>query len=67
VELPAYYTLDLQAGVMRDGLRLQVFAKNVTDRRGINSLSSNTGGLDPDWVAGVIQPRTVGVSVSKTF
>jgi outer membrane receptor protein involved in Fe transport len=64
VTLPAYYTLDLQAGVMHEGWRLQVFAKNVTDQRGINSLGSNPGTLaSPDWVAGVIQPRTVGVQV----
>jgi outer membrane receptor protein involved in Fe transport len=68
VNMPSYYTLDLNAGVTHQGWRAQVFARNVTDSRGITSLGSNPGTIaSQDWVAGVIEPRTVGVSVSKAF
>ncbi|HEX3406369.1 MAG TPA: TonB-dependent receptor [Caulobacteraceae bacterium] len=66
--MPAYYTLDLHVGATHEGWRLVVFARNVTDQRGITSLGPNTGNpLVSDWVAAVINPRTVGVSVSKAF
>lgn len=68
VNMPAYYTLDLHAGITHDGWRAQVFARNVTDQRGITSIGSNPGVIKTtDWEAGVIQPRTVGVSLSKAF
>jgi outer membrane receptor protein involved in Fe transport len=68
IDMPAYYTLDLHAGVTHEGWQLQFFARNVTDQRGITSIGSNSGSLiSRDWVAGVITPRTVGVSLSSRF
>jgi outer membrane receptor protein involved in Fe transport len=67
-DLPAYYTLDLQAGVTRGPVAISLFAKNVTDQRGITALSSNTGvATNPSYEAAVITPRTIGVSVATKF
>lgn len=68
VPTPAYYTLDLNAGLTHETWALKVFARNVTDQRGITSIGANTGvATSRDFQAGVIQPRTIGVSLSKTF
>ncbi|HWE98218.1 MAG TPA: TonB-dependent receptor, partial [Caulobacteraceae bacterium] len=68
VNMPAYETLDLQAGVRHEHWEIEVFAKNVTDQRGITAIASNTGvAQSPDYAASVIQPRTVGVSVTTKF
>lgn len=70
-DLPAYYTLDLRAGVTHGRVAIDLFAKNVTDQRGITALGSNTGVLSPTGVdaytAAVITPRTVGLSISTKF
>jgi outer membrane receptor protein involved in Fe transport len=65
--LPAYTTLDLRAGVEMHQYRLQVYAKNVTDERGI--LSFGGVGSTPNGGAqlGLVRPRTVGVSLSASF
>lgn len=63
-DLGAYTKLDLHAGVDYGTWRVNLYADNVTDRRGILD-----GGLDlvPTTAFIYIQPRTMGVSVSKTF
>ncbi len=65
--LPAYTTLDLRAGVQMKQYRLQVYAKNLTDERGI----LNFGGVGSTPNGGVqlslVRPRTVGVSLSASF
>jgi iron complex outermembrane recepter protein len=59
---PSYVQVDLRAGVRYDSWTLNVFLNNVADKRGIL-----TG--DPAIATTVyyIQPRTAGLSVSKTF
>ena len=67
--VPSFTTVNLNAGIQRDRWNLSVFAKNVTDSRGIIYLASE--GLSPNktspMAAGVIQPRTFGALLSMKF
>jgi hypothetical protein len=68
IPLPGYYTLDLRAGVTHEKWEVLIFARNVTDQRGITSLGANTGVLkSSSYNAAVINPRTIGVSLSSKF
>lgn len=63
-DLPAYAKVDLRASVRRGDWALNVYVNNVTDRRGVLN-----GGLGT-WNAAsfnLIQPRTVGLSITRTF
>jgi iron complex outermembrane recepter protein len=63
-EYPAYARTDLRTGVKFDSWTINVFANNVTDRRGLIG-----GGLGsyPPFAFTFIQPRTIGLSAVKTF
>lgn len=67
--LPAFTTLDLRAGLQFDGgVRVQLFAKNVTDKHGyVSGVPRDTIAKNAPYQLGLISPRTVGVSVAKTF
>ena len=62
-ELPAYAKTDLRAGLKWDDWRFNLYANNVTDRRGL--ISGGYPSSLSDFF--IIQPRTVGLSVSKIF
>lgn len=71
--LPSYNTLDLRAGVTKGGWSLNLFAKNVTNERAVlgiaplaNAPSPAAIGLIP-YAAGILQPRTIGASISASF
>jgi outer membrane receptor protein involved in Fe transport len=61
---PAYSKLDARTGAKYNSWTMDVFVTNLADRRGILG-----GGLDtiPTTSFTVIQPRSVGLSVSKIF
>lgn len=61
---PSYTKTDLRAGVRGDTWAVNLYANNVTDSRGL--LNGGLGYLPP-FAFVIIQPRTVGLSVSKTF
>jgi outer membrane receptor protein involved in Fe transport len=66
-DLPAtinqpYTTVNLRAGISRDRLDLSVFADNVGDARG-ELIALDNGSNE----SVLIRPRTIGVSVSKSF
>jgi len=63
-DLPGYAKLDLHVGIRRDSWTVNLFANNVTDRRGLL-----TGGLDyfPSTAFVYIQPRTVGMNVVRSW
>jgi iron complex outermembrane recepter protein len=63
-DLPAYTKVDLHAGANYGSWMLNVFVANVFDERGI--ISGGTGEVPPFAFIN-IQPRTVGLTVSKTF
>ena len=65
--LPSYTTLDLRTGLEVHQYRLEIYAHNITDERGI----LNFGGVGSTPNGGVqlslVRPRTVGVSLSASF
>jgi len=65
VDLPAYAKTDLRAGVKYDTWNMHFYANNLTNRLGILSGGNGTATAYNDFY--IIQPRTVGISVSKTF
>ena len=62
-ELPSYSTVDLRTGVLHDNWTFELYAKNVGDERGIVAVGNGTG----IFGASVIQPETVGFSLSSKF
>jgi iron complex outermembrane receptor protein len=62
--LPAYARTDLHAGARFDDWTVTAFVTNLTDRRGV--LNGGTG-YTPPFGFLLIQPRTVGVSVMKSW
>jgi iron complex outermembrane recepter protein len=66
--LPAYTTVDLRSGVTRGGLEFTLYLKNVGNEHGLNYLTSTMlDGVSPPYAVSVIQPRTVGLSLSQKF
>jgi outer membrane receptor protein involved in Fe transport len=68
MDIPDYDGIDLRAGVNRGNWTVKAYVKNLTNERGIASLTAETG--DPHaspFAAVYVPPRTVGVSVSVDF
>jgi len=63
-DLPAYAKTDLRGGVRADSWSLNLYATNVTDRRG--KLTGGIGTFIPAAFS-YIAPRTIGLSVEKSF
>ncbi len=66
-DLPAYTKVDFRTGVKSGRWTTNLFVDNVTDRRGL--LSGGIGEFLAYSPAAFtyIQPRTVGISVSRSF
>jgi outer membrane receptor protein involved in Fe transport len=62
--LPSYAKTDLRAGTEFDAWKVTFYVNNVADKRGL--ISGGVGNLIP-YSFYFIQPRTVGLSVSRTF
>ena len=62
--LPAYALLDLRAGVTVHSINAQLYIHNVLDRLG--QLSANTG-YGPYAQVAIVQPRTVGITLSMSY
>ena len=63
---PSYTQIDLRAGARIESWTVSAFVNNVADKRGVlRSGADSTLGLP--FVFNYIQPRTAGVSVTKTF
>jgi iron complex outermembrane receptor protein len=62
--LPAYAKTDLRAAVTVDSWTANFFVTNLTDRRGV--LAGGIGAFPP-FAFTYIQPRTVGLSLIRTF
>ncbi len=66
VGLPSYDTIAVRAGLENTRYRVTVYGKNLSDARGITDyFSSGAPGLAGEL--SVIQPRTVGVTLSAKF
>lgn len=61
---PAYTRTDLRAGVRSDSWAVNFYADNVADVRG---MIGGGAGFFPNYAFFYIQPRTVGVNLSKVF
>lgn len=61
--LPAYAKTDLRAGMKHDSWTVNLYANNAANRRGV--ISGGLGNFDNAFY--FIQPRTVGLNVSKHF
>jgi len=67
-QFPAYTTVNLHAGVHVQDWLFNLFANNVGDRRGITGGASSFAINNPGgYYATIIQPRTVGLSITKIF
>ena len=66
-EADAYTTIDLRTGLLKDKWSIELYAKNVTDERGINDIQAP--GAYPNGAVGigVIRPRTIGLSLGMRF
>ena len=73
LELPAYATLGLDTGMEWSGVKVSLYAKNLTDSRGINYAANSGAPATPanpygnPYYAAVIAPRTVGIDLSYAF
>jgi iron complex outermembrane receptor protein len=66
VDLPSYHTIEARVGLDNNHYRVMVYGKNLGNSNGITSYSSSGApGLNGD--IGVIQPRTIGVTLSAKF
>lgn len=66
-EAEAYSTVDVRGGVDLGKWYFEVFAKNLTDERGVNNFSGE-GNLPNGAVGlGLIRPRTYGLSVGVRY
>jgi outer membrane receptor protein involved in Fe transport len=65
---PSYHGIDVHAAAYYGEWTVQAYAKNLTNQRGITSLTSET--IDPQgspFAASYVPPRTVGVNVIYDF
>jgi iron complex outermembrane receptor protein len=67
VQMPAFTTFNLHTGARYESWLMNLFLNNVADRRGITGYSFYDGAGTAADVATIIPPRTVGLSVSKSF
>lgn len=66
IVLPQYQTIDARLGLRNDTWTVELYAKNIADRRGFESTSALNGPTGPYGMT-VIQPRTVGLSLIANF
>ena len=64
--LPSYTTVDVRAGVKWNNYTLNLFVKNLADKRAIVGDLGYYAGFNPYTVT-IIQPLTVGVAFSQHF
>ena len=67
VPLPSYVSLDLHLGVEWQNYRAELYAKNLNDARGILSLTGFGSTPNGAVMAGVMRPRTIGLSLSAKY
>jgi len=64
---PSYAQLDLHAGIKYETWKASMFVQNVTDKRGVTGGGfNNQTNYNQNWFT-YNQPRTIGVSLEKTF
>ncbi|MBB4087576.1 Outer membrane receptor proteins, mostly Fe transport [Sphingomonas carotinifaciens] len=58
-----YATLDLRAGIESHGISFSLYARNITDSKGIISVSTSGN----PYTGSIVQPRSVGGLISFNF
>jgi iron complex outermembrane receptor protein len=62
--LPAYTAVDLRSGIAIDRVNVQLYVRNLFDERGqLSALYTNVGTAR----VAILQPRTIGVTLSTKF
>jgi iron complex outermembrane recepter protein len=64
IPLPSYTTVALRLGLIKDEWSVTAFARNLTDKRA--QISAINSSQDPHALL-TIQPRTIGLSVTRRF
>ncbi len=73
IELPNYNTWDARAGLdIRHRWRVELWARNIGDERGISSLGGNLsaaggGVVGPGESVTIIRPRTIGITLTARY
>ena len=67
VFIPDYSTVDLLAGIGDGRYSVNLFLRNLANKRGISSLQAEGGGGNGDLQATIITPRTIGISLTANF
>lgn len=68
IDYPAYTQLNFRVGARYDSWLINLYLNNATDKLGIVGITNSFGlGSVYGYNTTIIQPRTVGVSVVKTF
>ena len=64
--MPGYTDVDLRAGARLDRFTVEVFARNLFNKRGITNAIGFDGTTFPNGAAGVaiIRPRTIGLTIT---
>jgi outer membrane receptor protein involved in Fe transport len=65
--LPSYSALDLRTGVNLQATRVELYVRNVTDQKAQLSALTQTAILGGPAEVIILQPRTIGLSVSTRF
>jgi outer membrane receptor protein involved in Fe transport len=65
--LPSYTELGLRGGIEVRNYRITVYAKNVTDERGILAFAAPGGAPAGAAQLGLMRPRTVGLALSASY
>jgi len=66
-KLGAYSQIDAHAGVTIDKTRIDLFIRNLTDSRGITDLGTAGSALNGAIAAGVVRPRSFGLSIGYRY
>jgi len=66
-EAQSYKTVDLRAGLDRGRWNIEVYGKNLTDKRGVTDIIPEGNYANGAIGLGIIRPRTVGLSVGTKF
>lgn len=65
IQLPSYTTFDVRGGIYNADWRFTAYIKNLGDERGVVEATTRGGTSAPQAI--FLQPRTAGVSLSRSF
>ena len=66
VKLPTYSSFDAQLGVRNGSYTVELYAKNLSDKRGITNYVPFTAYNNTGYAA-IIRPRTLGIRIAADF